>query len=730
MVAFLEKPAECDGFEQIVNFLNAYTIKHALTVNPTIYSLCIEQFWATAKAKIVNGEEQLQALVERKKIYVTPSHIKKVFGNMKRVGKGFSRNITPLFPTMMVQAQEEMGEGSANPTDPHHTPTIEEDVNVEHVPTHSNDPLLSGEDSMQLKELMEFCTQLQQRVLDLENTNTAQAQEITCLKKRLNKLERRKKSRTHRRKRLYKVGMSARIESSDDKASLGDQEDASKQGRKIHDIDAAKDIYLVNVHRDEGMFGVNDLDGDEVFVETKEPVVNAATTTSTILVSAVIDLSDIDMTLAQALTELKNAKPKAVTIAATTTTPAITRPMAKGLVIQEQKQASTPITSSKDKGKGIMVEEPLKMKKKDHDNVETDYELAQRLQAKEQEELTIEENMDTELVEGSEVRAEGKSEELKKCLEIVLDDGDDVTIDATPLSTKSPTIVDYKIHQEGKKSYFQIIKADGNSQMYLTFPKMLKNFKREDLEVLWRKVKTRFKKTKLVNYMDSFLLLNLKTMFEHYLEDMIWKNQQGLVKVMNWKLFDSCRVHFVTVQSIPYYLLVEKMYPLTKHTLHQMFNDMKLQVDYECEMTYELLRLDLALYENESWNDPRDFAKPVKAISLPEDVSMNEITSSCEIYSGPHDTHYCMENPKQAFVGYASLRTNEAGDRMTGALPSNTVKNSKMNVNSTSPVLSACSYPTDDLQCSTHIHGSINAITIHPKQQGNSHDDNPEEDKQ
>ncbi|GJZ76009.1 hypothetical protein Tco_0640474 [Tanacetum coccineum] len=86
--------------------------------------------------------------------------------------------------------------------------------------------------------------------------------------------------------------------------------------------------------------------------------------------------------------------------------------------------------------------------------------------------------------------------ELKKYLEIVLDDGDDVTIDATPLSTKSLTIVDYKIYQEGKKSFFQIIRADGNSHMYLTFAKMLKNFDREDLEVLWSIVKARFKKTK------------------------------------------------------------------------------------------------------------------------------------------------------------------------------------------------------------------------------------------
>ncbi|GJX77279.1 hypothetical protein Tco_0324090 [Tanacetum coccineum] len=184
-----------------------------------------------------------------------------------------------------------------------------------------------------------------------------------------------------------------------------------------------------------------------------------------------------------------------------------------------------------------------------------------------------------------------ESEELKQCLEIIPDDGDDVTIDATPLSTKSPTIVDYKIYKEGKKSYFQIIRADGKTQMYLTFGKMLKNFNREDLEVLWSIVKARFKKTEPVNYMDNFLLLNLKTMFEHHVEDNVWKNQQGLVKVLNWKLYDSCGVHCVTMQNMLFYLLVEKMYPLTNHTLHHMFNYVKLQVDYECEMEFELLRL-------------------------------------------------------------------------------------------------------------------------------------------
>ncbi|GJZ98925.1 hypothetical protein Tco_0671476 [Tanacetum coccineum] len=159
LVAFLEKPKESDGFEGIVDFLNASSIRYALTVNPTIYTSCIKQFWATAKAKTVNREVQIQALVDGKKvivietsvrralqlkdaegteclpnatifaklerigakttawnefsstmastiilfldkqvegitkhkeIYVIPSHIKKIFANMKRKGKGFS----------------------------------------------------------------------------------------------------------------------------------------------------------------------------------------------------------------------------------------------------------------------------------------------------------------------------------------------------------------------------------------------------------------------------------------------------------------------------------------------------------------------------------------------------------------------------------------------------------------------------------------------------------------
>ncbi|GKD84204.1 hypothetical protein Tco_1351043 [Tanacetum coccineum] len=77
MVAFLSKPAESDGFEQIVDFLNAQPIRYALTVNPTIYISCIEQLWSTSVVKTINREVQLHALVNGKKIIISEASVRR-----------------------------------------------------------------------------------------------------------------------------------------------------------------------------------------------------------------------------------------------------------------------------------------------------------------------------------------------------------------------------------------------------------------------------------------------------------------------------------------------------------------------------------------------------------------------------------------------------------------------------------------------------------------------------
>nr|GEU88885.1 hypothetical protein [Tanacetum cinerariifolium] len=136
LVAFLKKPTESDRFEHIVNFLNANPIKYTLTVNPTIYTSCIQQFWDSAKVKTIYENVHIRALIDGKKIIVTEASIRRdlqlqdvkgtaclpndtIFEELARMGI-----ITPLFETMMVQAPEEVGEGSELPTDTYHIPTV------------------------------------------------------------------------------------------------------------------------------------------------------------------------------------------------------------------------------------------------------------------------------------------------------------------------------------------------------------------------------------------------------------------------------------------------------------------------------------------------------------------------------------------------------------------------------------------------------------------------------
>nr|GEX88819.1 hypothetical protein [Tanacetum cinerariifolium] len=120
---------------------------------------------------------------------------------------------------------------------------------------------------------------------------------------------------------------------------------------------------------------------------------------------------------------------------------------------------------------------------------------------------------------------------------------DDVYTEATPFALKV-LVVDYEIYTENNKPYYKIKRADGSHQLYLSFLSMLRNFDREDLEVLWQLVKERFAYTKPKNFFDDFLLTTLGAMFEKPdIQAQIWKNQRsvhGLAKVKSWKLLESC----------------------------------------------------------------------------------------------------------------------------------------------------------------------------------------------
>ncbi|GJR48444.1 putative ribonuclease H-like domain-containing protein [Tanacetum coccineum] len=388
-VAFLEKPEESNGFKEIIDFLNTSSVQYALTVNPTIYTTCIEQFWTPAKLDDVEGTNCLPtatifAELERMGAKTTSWNefsstmasaitclatnqkfnlSKYIFDNMVKNldGWGFFGRVTPLFSTMMVQAIEDMGADSATPTDYHSIPiitqpssskpqkkksrrkqrkdsaptkpTTEETTPKEHVSTPSYDPPPSGEDRMQLAELISLCTNLQE------------------------KLEKRRKSSTSGLRRLRKVGSSSMVESSND-ASLGAQVDASKQGRKIKDLDADAEVTLVTetqeINDDNLMFDTGVLEEQEV--EFKKVVAEPGTTTKSIPFSAAEVVTTTSASEEQVPTSTKTCS-----------------------------FSQSQLPQVKDKGKGKMVKPEVPLKKKDQ--VALDEEMARNLEAQLQAEL-------------------------------------------------------------------------------------------------------------------------------------------------------------------------------------------------------------------------------------------------------------------------------------------------------------------------------------------------------
>nr|GEU87141.1 retrovirus-related Pol polyprotein from transposon TNT 1-94 [Tanacetum cinerariifolium] len=285
--------------------------------------------------------------------------------------------------TTASSLEAEQDNGNINRTQSKETPNESsfQGTNLGGVPGNT---LQSDDDRLKLNQLMALCTNLQTRVLELEKTKTTQSNEIASLKRRVKKLKKRNRSRTHKLKRLYKVGLIARVESSGDEESLG--ADASKQER-IEAIDADEEIILVNVQDDAEMFDVNALDGEEVFVARKnenvvEEVVDAALVSTA---ATTLTITTKEITLAQALEALKTSKPKAKGVV-----------FQKPVNLQEQKQQY--LNNNYMTRKDLQGRKMKKNKKPIFQTwndiqamIDADHQLAERLQAQEQEELSIKE---------------------------------------------------------------------------------------------------------------------------------------------------------------------------------------------------------------------------------------------------------------------------------------------------------------------------------------------------
>nr|GEU57704.1 hypothetical protein [Tanacetum cinerariifolium] len=447
MITFLTKSDASEGFKQIIDFLNTSVIQYALLVNPTIYVSCIKQFWSSVSLKKTNDVVRLQALLDWRKVIITEDTVRQalrlddvdsidclsneeIFTKLARmgyekpstkVGKGFSGVDTPLFDGMLVtqQVQDDVidtvededatNEISVEPTPPLPTPATTPPPQQELIPSPS-----------------------QQRV---------------------RRLEKRRKLKVSRFKRLRKVDTAQRVESLAD-IVMDDQEDASKMGG-IAELDADEDVTLKEVDAEKDAKETNEVKPAEV-----EEVIKV-------------------VTAAKLMTEV-------VTTVATTAATPITATTTITV-------APVPKASASRRRRGVIIQDPG----------------------------------EAATASLSKQRIDEEVEELKTHLQIVPNDKDDVYTEATPLALKV-YVVDYQIYTEHNKPYYKIIRVDGTHQLFLSFISLLRNFDKEDLEMLWKIVQKRFESSKPKNFSDDFLLNALKTMFEKpNVEAKIWRNQRG-----------------------------------------------------------------------------------------------------------------------------------------------------------------------------------------------------------
>nr|GEY22013.1 xylulose kinase-1 [Tanacetum cinerariifolium] len=439
MVAYLHKSDASEGFNQVIDFLNGSYIKYALTVNPNIYISCIKQFWNTVVVKQSNNVTRLQALVDRKRVVITKAAIREVlclddaegvdclpneeillnwlawvmrshqqslhfirlssqasgsrkFNFSKYIFESLVRNVDssskfymyPQFIQLIIRNQ--LGDLSTHTTK-YTSPALTQKVfaNMRRVRkgfSWIETPLFKGI-----------------RVKNLEYDKLAQDLEITKLKRRVKKLEKGNKVKALKLRRLHKVGTSQRIDTSDDTV----MEDVSNQGRMIDDLDKDDALDLMDDKGEEMM--EEEVKDDQVKGRQAEIYKIYMDHASKVLSMQEDDPAEVRevvdvVTTAKLITEVVTAASESVTVASTTisaakphvpaatiTTSAPVRVVAastrrrKGVVNKDPEEESTTIipadTKSKDNGKGIMVEKPKPLKKKQQ--VEMDEEYARKL---------------------------------------------------------------------------------------------------------------------------------------------------------------------------------------------------------------------------------------------------------------------------------------------------------------------------------------------------------------
>nr|GEV60967.1 hypothetical protein [Tanacetum cinerariifolium] len=505
MIAYLTKSDASEGFDQILDFLNASAIQYALTVNPNIYVSCIKQFWSSVSIKKTNDVVRLQALIDRKKVIITEDTVhqalrlddaesidclpnEEIFIELARigyekpstkltfykVGNGFSRIETPLFEEMLVtqQAADDVADVVANDVAADDVPTAVAEPTPSS-PTPTTTPTPPQQEVTSTPPLSPHHSPQQQPSSPLQQPQPSHDAAISI--DLLNTLLETYTSQTRKVKALEQDKVAQAIEIIKLKQRVRKLEKRNKEGI-IANLDADKDVTLEEVD------AAKDAEDDEPEPAELKEVIEVVTTTAA----------------------------STITVA-----PSAAR-RRKGVVIRDPEETATPSTIiEQDDTYGRELEAELNKNIKWDDVIEQVKEKGkqdnavlryQALKRKPQTEAQARKNMMVYLKNMAGFKMDFFREKSKEQLE-------EEARKATPLALKVP-VIDYQIHTKNNKPYYKIIRADGSHQLFLSFLSLLRNFDREYLEMLWQIVQERFASSKLKNFSDDFLLNTLKAMFE------------------------------------------------------------------------------------------------------------------------------------------------------------------------------------------------------------------------
>nr|GEV25888.1 reverse transcriptase domain-containing protein [Tanacetum cinerariifolium] len=557
--------------------------------------------------------------------YTSSALTQKVFTNMRRVGKGFSGVETPLFVGMLAEQEiDEEGDADEHVEEVNADDAAQGDVSAAYGEVHQTppqspqvqppspqprpQPQQAAEFPMSLlQEVMDTCAALARRVEHFEFDKVAQAMDIIKLKQRVKKLEKRNK------------GMMIAEMDIDDAVVLEDDKER-EVANEVKDVEEAKVDESAQVQggtaESQAEIYKIDMDHANKVLSIQEDETKPAE------VQKVVDV----VTTAKLITEVVTAASETIIAASVIITtaeapvPAATLTVVPARVVGEQYAIESHAELNKDIDWDEAIDH-VKMKAKEDPAIKR-YQVLKR---KPQTEAQARKNMmvylknvarfkmdyfkglsyddirpvfkkyfDSNvafLIKSKEHMDEEDSRALKRLNETLAEK----VAKKQNLSEEVP-VVDYKITELNNKPHYKIIRADETHQLYVSFLSLLRNFNREDLEAVWNLVKERFSTSKPKNFSDDFLLVTLGAMFKKPdIHAQIWKNQRtihGPAKVKGWKLLESCGVQIITFTSTQMILLIERRYPLTRFTLDQMLNAVRLEVEEDSEVSLELLRFE------------------------------------------------------------------------------------------------------------------------------------------